>query len=421
MAFIVLYDACVLYPAPLRDLLVRIANTGIVRARWTDAILDECFRSILEQRPDLKPEALKRTRELMKQAVPDCLVTGFETLIDGLSLPDKDDRHVLAAAVRAGAQTIVTFNLVDFPDDKLAPYGVEAKHPDDFVLDTIDLAPGVVAKVVSDQAGALKNPPRSVGELLDTLRAQGLVRSVARLRELFGGGGLSLSVVEGGGLTSQRITTDMEKPFVSMGDHEHQRAWDDIERRPDSLSRGILDDCRRGDPSTTVVAVSTQLLTLSNGTECFFYGDLEHGDDEGRALLARSVRSIAASPLLKVGESTTRIMLKTRLSDLVVSRENDPIRTKDAEQDEPTDSTDRRGHQKQWLADARRVKEAAVRVSLGVVTLGTGERRAYSAHVEFGDGEARSQVARDVRQLRRLGLLEAAERVERYLLEVPTG
>lgn len=65
MAFVVLYDACVLYPAPLRDLLIRIANTGIVRARWTDAILDECFRSILK-RPDLTPEALKRTRDLMK-------------------------------------------------------------------------------------------------------------------------------------------------------------------------------------------------------------------------------------------------------------------------------------------------------------------------------------------------------------------
>jgi cytosine/adenosine deaminase-related metal-dependent hydrolase len=184
MAFIVLYDACVLYPAPLRDLLVRIAKTGIVRARWTDAILDECFRSILEQRPDLKPDALERTRQLMKQAVPDCLVTGFETLIEGLSLPDRDDRHVLAAAIRVGAQAIVTFNLADFPDEKLAPYDIEAKHPDDFVLDTIDLAPAAVAKVVSDQAEALKNPPRTAGELLDTLRALGLVRSVARLREL---------------------------------------------------------------------------------------------------------------------------------------------------------------------------------------------------------------------------------------------
>jgi hypothetical protein len=184
MAFIVLYDACVLYPAPLRDLLVRIAKTAIVRARWTDAILDECFRSILKQRPDLRPEALERTRVLMKQAVPDCLVTGFETLVEGLSLPDPDDRHVLAAAIRVGAQAIVTFNLADFPDEKLAPYDIEAKHPDDFVLETIDLAPTAVAKVVSDQAGALKSPPRTAGELLDTLRGLGLVRSVAKLREL---------------------------------------------------------------------------------------------------------------------------------------------------------------------------------------------------------------------------------------------
>lgn len=73
MAFVVLYDACVLYPAPLRDLLVRLANTGIVRARWSEPILDECFRNILENRPDLKPESLERTRELMTQAVPDCL------------------------------------------------------------------------------------------------------------------------------------------------------------------------------------------------------------------------------------------------------------------------------------------------------------------------------------------------------------
>jgi hypothetical protein len=186
MAFVVLYDACVLYPAPLRDLLVRIANTGVVRARWSDVILDECFRNILEQRPDLKPDALNRTRELMKKAVPDSLVTGFEELIEGLTLPDPDDRHVLAAAIRSGAQTIVTFNLSDFPDDKLAPYSVKATHPDDFVLDTIDLAPGVVAKVLTEQAGALKNPPRTVGELLDTLRDLGLVRSVAKLRELFG-------------------------------------------------------------------------------------------------------------------------------------------------------------------------------------------------------------------------------------------
>lgn len=186
MAFVVLYDACVLYPAPLRDLLVRLANTGIVRARWSEAILDECFRNILKQRPELKASALQRTRELMRLAVPDCMVEGFEPLIEGLQLPDQDDRHVLAAAIQAAAQTIVTFNLRDFPDEQLARYGIEAQHPDDFMLDTIDLAPGFVIKVVSEQAAALRNPPRTVHELLDTLRDQGLVRTVAKLRELFG-------------------------------------------------------------------------------------------------------------------------------------------------------------------------------------------------------------------------------------------
>jgi hypothetical protein len=186
MAFVVLYDACVLYPAPLRDLLIRLANKSIVRARWSEAILDECFRNILANRPDLRPEALERTRELMRQAVPDCMVSGFEALIEGIELPDRDDRHVLAAAIRAGAQTIVTFNLADFPVARLASYNVEPKHPDDFILDAIDLAPGLVASVVSQQAAALKNPPRSVAELLETLRDQGLVRSVAKLRELLG-------------------------------------------------------------------------------------------------------------------------------------------------------------------------------------------------------------------------------------------
>lgn len=144
MAFVVIYDACVLYPAPLRDLLIRLANAGIVRARWSETILDECFRNIQEQRPDLKPEALQRTRGLMKDAVADCMVMGFESLIQGLSLPDPDDRHVLAAAIRVGAQTIVTLNLRDFPEETLARYQVEAQHPDDFILDTIDLAPGLV-------------------------------------------------------------------------------------------------------------------------------------------------------------------------------------------------------------------------------------------------------------------------------------
>jgi len=184
VALVVVYDACVLYPAPLRDLLLRIALTGLIRARWSDEILDECFASILHRRPDLKPEALRRTRELMVRAVPDCLVTGYARLVPSLVLPDPNDRHVLAAGIRAGAQCIVTKNLKDFPKEELSPYDIEATHPDDFVLGAIDLAPDLMASVVLEQAASLASPPRSVSDLLRILHAEGMVRTVGRLEAL---------------------------------------------------------------------------------------------------------------------------------------------------------------------------------------------------------------------------------------------
>ncbi|MED5374443.1 MAG: PIN domain-containing protein [Myxococcota bacterium] len=184
MAFTVVYDANVLYPAPLRDLLVRLAMTGLFRARWTEEILDEVFRNIIKDRPELRPEQLTRTRELMNLAVRDAMVQGHQPLMADLELPDPDDRHVLAAAIRCGAQSIVTHNLRDFPASRLAPYGVEAVHPDAFILDLIDLASGAVLLVVQEQAAALKNPSMSLDEVLDILERNGVPRSVAQLRGL---------------------------------------------------------------------------------------------------------------------------------------------------------------------------------------------------------------------------------------------
>ncbi|HVG58323.1 MAG TPA: hypothetical protein VNA24_07185 [Hyalangium sp.] len=80
MPFVVVYDACVLYPAPLRDLLVRLGLTGLVQAKWTEQILEECFRSIAQQRPDLTPQKLERSRRLLSEAIPDCQVKGYEAL-----------------------------------------------------------------------------------------------------------------------------------------------------------------------------------------------------------------------------------------------------------------------------------------------------------------------------------------------------
>ena len=185
MSFVVVYDACVLYPAPLRDLLVRLGRTGLFQAKWTGQILDECFRSILQQRPDLTPQRLERTRKLLNEAIPDCDVTGHEGLVASLTgLPDPDDRHVVAAAIRCGAQVIVTSNLKDFPSAALAHYGIEAQHPDDFVMYLLDLDPALVARIIREQAAALKTPARTVAELLETLLLNELFRTVARLREV---------------------------------------------------------------------------------------------------------------------------------------------------------------------------------------------------------------------------------------------
>jgi predicted nucleic acid-binding protein len=113
--FTVLFDACVLYSAPLRDLLIELASKGMFRGRWTNRIHDEWIRSLLKNRPDLKADQLERTRNLMNQRVLDCLVNDYVDLIHGIILPDEQDVHVLAAAIKAQAQIIVTYNIKDFP------------------------------------------------------------------------------------------------------------------------------------------------------------------------------------------------------------------------------------------------------------------------------------------------------------------
>jgi len=182
MRFIVLFDACVLYPAPLRDFLLRLATTRLFAAKWTEKIHEEWTANLLATRPELEQQ-IARTRQLMDDAVPDCLVTGFEPLMQGLNLPDAGDRHVLAAAIRASAQIIVTFNLKDFPETVLEPYGVEALHPAVFAECQFDLHKGAVIGAAKRHRASLKKPPKSPDEYLDTLAAQGLVVTADRLRE----------------------------------------------------------------------------------------------------------------------------------------------------------------------------------------------------------------------------------------------
>jgi hypothetical protein len=181
--FTALYDACVLYPAPLRDLLMELAGTGLFRARWTDEIHKEWIENLLENEPHRERAKLERTRDRMNAAVLDCLVTGYEALIPALNLPDPDDRHVLAAAIRGRADVIVTYNLKHFPHAILSGYGIEAQHPDEFVSNLIGLAAEVVYTAVKEQRARLKNPPKSAEEFLVTLEKQSLAQTVAHLRK----------------------------------------------------------------------------------------------------------------------------------------------------------------------------------------------------------------------------------------------
>lgn len=173
------YDANVLYPAPLRDLLIRLAQAELVKAKWTDTIHDEWMRNVLKNRTDLTAAQLMRTKSLMDCAVRDCLVRGYESLIDLLELPDPDDRHVVAAAIHSRADLIVTYNLRDFPADILSDHGIEAIHPDALLSDLFDVATASVLTTVKRQRNALRNPARTAEELIATFENQGLTQFAA--------------------------------------------------------------------------------------------------------------------------------------------------------------------------------------------------------------------------------------------------
>lgn len=146
-------------------------------------IHDEWISNVHANRPDLNLERLERTRARMNHAVRDCVVTGFEYMIPSINLPDPDDRHVVAAAIHSGASLIITFNLKDFPDEALKPYNLAAQHPDDFIVDLLDLHLAGVLQAAASHRRSLKSPPKMADEYLDTLLAQGLTQSVAVMRQ----------------------------------------------------------------------------------------------------------------------------------------------------------------------------------------------------------------------------------------------
>jgi hypothetical protein len=176
-----LLDACALYPAALRDLWMHLAVRSVFQPKWTARIQDEWIRNLLANRPDLRAEQLARTRALMEEWARDWEVADYEPLVEGLTLPDPDDCHVLAAAIAGGVPTIVTFNLVHFPDSALKPHNVRAVLPDTFAGELLDAEPEAFLLAIRTHRAALRKPPRTVPEYLETLGRAGLVETAGRL------------------------------------------------------------------------------------------------------------------------------------------------------------------------------------------------------------------------------------------------
>ena len=133
--FTAFFDSNVFFGTRLTSLILFMAQSGHFRARWSDDVHLEWIKAAMAKRPNLTEQDLNRRRDMMDSAVLDCKATGYEALIPCLTLPDPDDRHILAAAIRSSASVIVTFNEKDFPEDALKPFGLHTRHPDQFLLD----------------------------------------------------------------------------------------------------------------------------------------------------------------------------------------------------------------------------------------------------------------------------------------------
>lgn len=175
-------DACVLVPVALCDTLLRLAEYELYRPVWTSQILHETRRAIVEVHPDLDPSRVDARLQAMNQAFEDACVTQWDRLIDDITLPDPDDRHVVAAAIRGRAELIVTANLRDFPSNVLDPLGLHALSADDFLLDQLDLHPPTTIHLLHEQAADQLRPPTTIHQILDALAAAGTPRFAAEVR-----------------------------------------------------------------------------------------------------------------------------------------------------------------------------------------------------------------------------------------------
>ena len=176
-------DANVLYPALLRDMLLSLAHADLYSAKWSAHIRLELVRSLTTNFPNSQ-STIEQLADTMEASIPDCLVTGYEHLINGLDLPDQDDRHVLAAAITGHADAIITFNHKDFPNEILDSFGIELQTPDEFVLNQIMLKGTIALSAIKAMRLRWERPQCTAMALVDLLEQRSMPLTAAHLKDV---------------------------------------------------------------------------------------------------------------------------------------------------------------------------------------------------------------------------------------------
>lgn len=182
--FTALLDACVIHPVPVVDSLLSAAHLGLYAPKWTTCIEQEWMKS-LEARTGKPEGSFLRRRDAIRDAYPDWEVpeAAWARLLPSLALPDPNDVHVLAAAIAGHVDCIVTTNLKDFPDAVLAPFGISAIHPDEFLIAQMDLDEIGMLGAFKRQRERLRRPELGPDAFADALAKSGLVAVAQRLRD----------------------------------------------------------------------------------------------------------------------------------------------------------------------------------------------------------------------------------------------
>jgi hypothetical protein len=222
-AAVAVFDACILYPFHLRNIFVQAAVDRLVHARWTDEIHDEWIRNLAAGPRAIPKARLQHTRQLVNDALPMAMVTGYEHHVAAVNLPDPDDRHVVAAGIAAGATLILTWNLRHFPAQELKKFGLTRETPDEFLSRLYDEVPELVV-------GSLANARRNLTEtdvsasgfigILDrqrlvqlAMRVQGHLRDLCRERQ-WGGSAKRNPPLPAQSSPRRRVTPSANRPTL---------------------------------------------------------------------------------------------------------------------------------------------------------------------------------------------------------------